>query len=499
MRRSKLMAGALALALVGGFTAQTMIPGQFALADPVHVEDSGPTDFTGVVKAVQPAVVSVIVRSEVKPVADNMQGWSFGFGGDVPDFFRNLPPNHPFKRFWNEQHGNQDKKAPKHHRYGMAQGSGFFISDDGYIVTNQHVVEGGDKFTVKMNDGTEYGAKLIGADERTDLALLKVDGKDHKFTYVDFANDTPMVGEWVVAVGNPFGLGGSVTVGIVSARGRDIGAGPYDDFIQIDAPINRGNSGGPAFNTKGEVIGINAAIYSPSGGNVGIAFAIPAETAKQVISELKNDGHVVRGWLGVQIQPVSQDIADSLGLKKAEGALVANPTETSPAAEAGIKTGDAILSVDGKPVKGPRELAKVIAGYEPGAKVDIKIWRDGEEKTVTVELGKMPEKQQVASADSGDTQGTVGALGLELANARDAELDSDGVVIGSVDPDGPAADKGLQSGDIILEAGGAKVETPQDVAKQAEAARKDGRKALLLRVQHNDDMRFVALSLKKDS
>ena len=496
-RRSKLMAGALALALAGGFTAQTMIPGQFALADPVHVNNAGPTDFTSVVKAVQPAVVSVIVRSEVAPVADNqMQGWSFGFGGDVPDFFRNLPPNHPFKRFWNDRRGNRPDN-PHKKRYGMAQGSGFFISDDGYIVTNQHVVEGGDKFTVKMDDGTEYNAKLIGADERTDLALLKVDGKGHKFTYVDFAGDEPQVGEWVVAVGNPFGLGGSVTAGIVSARGRDIGAGPYDDFIQIDAPINHGNSGGPAFNTKGEVIGINAAIYSPSGGNVGIAFAIPADTAKQVINELKNDGHVVRGWLGVQIQPVSQDIADSLGLKKAEGALVANPTDTSPAEEAGIKTGDAILAVDGKPVKGPRELAKMIAGYEPGAKVDVQIWRDGKEKTLTVKLGKMPDKQQVASADSGDTQGTVAALGLELANARDAGLDTDGVVIGSVDPDGPAASKGLQAGDVILEAGGAKVETPQDVAKQAEAARKDGRKALLLRVQHNDNMRFVALSLEK--
>ncbi|WP_321341746.1 Do family serine endopeptidase [Breoghania sp.] len=502
-RRSKLMAGALALTLAGGLTAQTLIPfGQHALADPVRVENAGPADFTGVVKAVQPAVVSVVVRSEVKPVAENGPGWSFGFGGqDAPDFFRNLPPNHPFKRFWNDRPNRRgEQRGAPHHkrRYGMAQGSGFFISDDGFIVTNQHVVEGGDKFTVKMDDGTEYDARLIGADERTDLALLKVDEDDAKFTYVDFAADAPMVGEWVVAVGNPFGLGGSVTAGIVSARGRDIGAGPYDDFIQIDAPINRGNSGGPAFNTRGEVIGINAAIYSPSGGNVGIAFAIPAETAKRVISELKDDGHVVRGWLGVQIQPISQDIADSLGLNKAMGALVASPQDTGPAKGAGIQSGDAILSVDGEPVKDPRALARMIAGYEPGTKVDIELWRDGSKKTVSVELGKMPEKTQVASTDSGDTSGTLSALGLELANAREAGLDTDGVVIGSVDPDGPAAGKGLQAGDVIMEVGGIKVDTPEDVAAQADKARGDGRKAVLMRIQHKDDMRFVALALKKD-
>lgn len=503
--RSKLMAGALALGLAGGFAAQTVIPnGQFALADPVHVQNAGPADFTGVVKAVQPAVVSVVVRSEVAPVADDMSGGGFQFfgNGDLPDFFRNLPPNHPFKRFWNDrrgQHGERGERGMPHkrHRYGMAQGSGFFISDDGYVVTNQHVVEGGDKFTVKMDDGTEYDAKLIGADERTDLALLKIDGEGNKFTYVDFAPEAPNVGEWVVAVGNPFGLGGSVTAGIVSARGRDIGAGPYDDFIQIDAPINRGNSGGPAFNTKGEVIGINAAIYSPSGGNVGIAFAIPADTAKQIVSDLKNDGHVVRGWLGVQIQPISRDIADSLGLKDAQGALVANPQDTGPAKDAGIKSGDAILSVDGKEVKGPRELAKMIAGYEPGSKVDIELWRDGKSKTVSVELGKLPENQKQASVEVGDGEDATAALGMELANARESGLDSDGVVIGSIDPDGPAASKGLQAGDVILEAGGVKVETAQDVLKQAKAANEDGRKAVLLRVQSGDNTRFVALSVDK--
>ncbi len=235
-----------------------------------------------------------------------------------------------------------NKSAPCPRQYGISQGSGFFISDDGYLVTNHHVIENGTEFTVIDRDGKEYDAKLIGADKRTDLALLKVES-DETFTYVDFAKEAPQVGEWTVAIGNPFGLGGSVTAGIVSARGRDIGAGPYDDFIQIDAPVNRGNSGGPAFNMHGEVIGVNAAIFSPSGGNVGIAFAIPASTAQDVIMELKDDGTVVRGWLGVQIQNVTDDIAESLGLEEARGAIVAEAQENSPAQKAGLRSGDTIL------------------------------------------------------------------------------------------------------------------------------------------------------------
>ncbi len=258
----------------------------------------------------------------------------------------------------------------------VSQGSGFFISEDGYLVTNNHVVEGGSEFTVVMDDGAELDAKLIGTDPRTDLAVLKVDDS-RKFTYVDFADDTKVrVGDWVVAVGNPFGLGGTVTAGIVSARGRDIGAGPYDDFIQIDAAVNRGNSGGPAFNLNGEVVGINTAIFSPSGGSVGIAFAIPSSTAKQVVGDLMKDGSVQRGFLGVQIQPVNADIAELLGLTGTKGALVSQAEAGSPANKAGIIAGDVITAVDGKEVASPKELSRLIGGMEPGKPVDITVWRE---------------------------------------------------------------------------------------------------------------------------
>lgn len=510
-RRTKLLAGALALGLAGAFTAQTVVPsGQFALADPVKVDAPAPADFSAVVAAVQPAVVSVKVAGDIEQVNDDRRGGPrFDFRGR-PDFFDDLPKDHPFRRFFREdrrgdgergegrrfgRRGDDDhgKRRP-HRRFDLGQGSGFFISEDGYLVTNQHVVERGSAFTVVLDDGTELDAELVGADERTDLALLKVKENGHTFTYVDFAEEAPKVGEWVVAVGNPFGLGGTVTAGIVSARGRDIGAGPYDDFIQIDAPVNRGNSGGPAFNTKGEVIGINAAIFSPSGGNVGIAFAIPAETAKQIVADLKDDGHVVRGWLGVQIQPVSRDIADSLNLEKARGALVAETPEEGPAKEAGIQTGDAILAVDGKQVKGPRQLARMIAGYAPGAKVNVTVWRDGAEKEIAVELGTLPGKQAAANADGQDaTPTSLQSLGLELAGARDAGLDQDGVVVTGVEPGSPAAERGLRQGDVIVEADGKAVGTPDDVIAGIEAAQKDGKKAVLFRIVSSDRSRFVAL------
>lgn len=523
--RSKLMAGALALGLAGAFTAQTVLPSsQFAFADPVRVDAQAPADFSAVVTAVQPAVVSVKVRVDADE--DQSRGPSDDdrrFGGrGAPDFFKNLPPNHPFKRFWNEKRGGGEHRGERrgerggeqrggkqfgerhgekrgegrrqHRRFGMSQGSGFFISDDGYLVTNQHVVERGSKFTVVLSNGDELEATLIGADERTDLALLKVTEDDRTFTYVEFAPDDPTVGQWVVAVGNPFGLGGTVTAGIVSARGRDIGAGPYDDFIQIDAPVNRGNSGGPAFNTKGEVIGVNAAIFSPSGGNVGIAFAIPAATAKQIVADLKDDGRVVRGWLGVQIQPVSRDIADGLNLEKARGALVNDTPANGPAKDAGIRSGDAILAVDGKDVKGPRQLARMIASYAPGSSVEVTVWRDGAEKDVTVELGTLPGQQAAVSPDASDDDSSVlSALGLKLANAREAGLDVDGVVIGAVDPDGPVASKGLRPGDVILEVAGDSVSTPDEVEAHLVAAQGEGRKAVLMRVMSGERTRFVAI------
>ncbi|TYC51983.1 Do family serine endopeptidase [Rhodobacterales bacterium] len=504
-RRAKLLAGVFALGAAGLLSAQTMIPNQFALADAVRVDSAAPTDFSNVVRTVSPAVVSVRVKQEIEPRMMNFGGNSDGNGNgnDFEEFFKGLPKGHPFQKFFKEfgerdqggQEGQNGRRAP--HQYGMSQGSGFFISDDGYVVTNHHVIDKGTEFTVIGQDGEEYDAKLIGADKRTDLALLKVDA-DKEFTYVNFADDTPQVGEWTVAIGNPFGLGGSVTAGIVSARGRDIGAGPYDDFIQIDAPVNRGNSGGPAFNMHGEVIGVNAAIFSPSGGNVGIAFAIPASTAKNVIMELKDDGTVVRGWLGVQIQNVTDDIAESLGLDKARGAIVAEAQPDSPAEKAGLRSGDTILSVDGKEVKGPRELSKIIAGYEPDSKVDVTVWRDGDTQDVTVTLGRLQDQEQMASAtlDAQDSQTSLDNLGLVLMSKSEAGMDGEGVVIAEIDPDSPAAEKSLNQGDVILEVAGMKVNSPKDVVTALDKAEKDGRKAVLLRIESNDTTRFVALPMK---
>ncbi|MTI17040.1 Do family serine endopeptidase [Rhodobacteraceae bacterium RKSG542] len=493
--KSRLLAGAMALGVTGALIAPLTFAPAPVLAEPVRVEAPAMANFAPVVEAVQPAVVSVRVRSEIQPSS---------MSGSIPPMFRDIPEDHPLKRFFDgfgSQGGNgegEQRKAPK--RYGQSQGSGFFISSDGYVVTNEHVVGDGTEFTIITQDGEEYDATLVGADERSDLALLKVDS-DKDFTYVDFAEDAPMVGEWVVAVGNPFGLGGTVTAGIVSARGRDIGAGLYDDFIQIDASVNRGNSGGPAFNIRGEVIGVNSAIISPSGGNVGIAFAIPAATTKKIIEDLKEDGTVTRGWLGVQIQPVTEDIAESLGLESKDGTLIAEAQKDTPAQEAGLKSGDIILEVDGKAIKGPRELAKTIAGYSPNTTVEVKFWRDGEVETVDVKLGNIPEEQKAASAEkkSGKATGTalVESLGIELATASSQGIESDGVVVMSVEPDSPAAEKGLRKGSIITQVASKNVTTPEEVAEQVESAKEQGRKAVLLRVENNGNTMFVAIPFEE--
>ena len=329
--------------------------------------------------------------------------WRRSLPVPAPPGFDDLPDDHPLKKFFREFRGDGNQmpgRAAAAATSGprpVAQGSGFFISEDGYLVTNNHVVDGGQTFTVVTDDGKELDAKLIGADPKTDLAVLKVESGD-KFTYVNFADDSKIrVGDWVVAVGNPFGLGGTVTAGIVSARGRDIGAGPYDDFIQIDAAVNHGNSGGPAFNLNGEVVGINTAIFSPSGGNVGIAFAIPASTAKDVVKDLMTSGTVDRGWLGVQIQPVDKDIADSLGLTGTKGALVSEAQDNGPGKAAGIKAGDVIIAVDGKAVDGPRELARMIGNTAPGKDVEVTLWRDGKSENVKLTLGELPATDKQAS------------------------------------------------------------------------------------------------------
>src|SRR5438552_13463360 len=319
------------------------------------------------------------------------------------------------------------------------QGSGFFISPDGYAVTNNHVVDGADKVEVTTDDGKTYIAKVIGTDPRTDVALIKVAGRTD-FPFAKLSDSKPRIGDWVLAVGNPFGLGGTVTAGIVSASGRDIGNGPYDDFIQIDAPVNKGNSGGPAFDTNGEVMGVNTAIYSPSGGSVGIAFSIPASTVKNVIAQLRDKGSVSRGWIGVQIQPVTADIADSLGLKEARGAIVDNPQDGSPATKAGIEAGDVITAVNGTAIKDSRDLARTIATLAPGTSVKLDVVHKGDSKTVTMALGELPNERP-AKADEGKAQPDVGTprLGLSLAPAGDVQgAGQKGVVVTEVDPQGPA-------------------------------------------------------------
>ena len=409
-----------------------------------------------------------------------------------------FPPGSPFERFFRRfgmpENGSG---APRGRNVITGQGSGFFISPDGYAVTNNHVVEKADNVQVTADDGKTYTAKVIGTDPRTDVALIKIDGRND-FPYVKLADGSPRIGDWVIAVGNPFGLGGTVTAGIVSARGRDIGAGPYDDFIQIDAPVNKGNSGGPTFDMDGNVIGVNTAIFSPSGGSVGIAFAIPAETVKSVVAQLKDKGSVSRGWIGVQIQPVTQDIADSMGLKKAAGALVAEPQADSPAAKAGIVSGDVITTVNDKPVRDARELARVIGGMAPNTSIKLGVIRQGEEKTLTLTLGELPKERQAAAVTTDqESQGTeVPRLGLTLAPAsKTAGASGNGVVVTGVQPGSVAADHGFQTGDIILDVGGKAVSTPTDVRKHLGDARKEGKHTVLFRVKSGEGTKFVALPL----
>jgi serine protease Do len=373
---------------------------------------------------------------------------------------------------------------------------GFFISADGYAVTNNHVVEKASSVQVTTDDGKTHNAKVIGTDPRTDLALIKVE--DGPFPYVKLSDKSPRIGDWVLAVGNPFGLGGTVTAGIVSARGRDIGASAYDDFIQIDAPVNKGNSGGPTFDTDGNVIGVNTAIFSPSGGSVGIAFAIPSDTVNSVVAQLKEHGSVTRGWIGVQIQPVTQDIADSLGLKKAEGALVAEPQANSPAQKSGIEAGDIIISVDGKDVKDARDLARKIGAMAPKASVKLTVLHKGSEKAITLTLGEMPNTKEAraTNTDGSDNSADLGKLGLTLAPAaRVAGSGNEGVVVTGVDSSGIAADHGFSTGDVILEIGGKSVSTPAEVRDVVSSARMEGKRSVLMRVKKGDNTRFVALPI----
>ena len=445
-----------------------------------------PVGFADIVEKVKPAVISVRVK-----VDGGAQTSGLG-SNDVPPGLREF-----FRRFGMPDVPDGQEGMPRGRGRNVitGQGSGFIISADGYAVTNNHVVEKAESVQVTTDDGKIHNAKVIGTDPRTDLALIKVE--DGPFPYVKLSDKSPRIGDWVLAVGNPFGLGGTVTAGIVSARGRDIGASAYDDFIQIDAPVNKGNSGGPTFDTDGNVIGVNTAIFSPSGGSVGIAFAIPADTVSGVVSQLKEHGSVTRGWIGVQIQPVTQDIADSLGLKKAEGALVAEPQANSPAQKAGIEAGDIITAVDGKEIKDARDLAKRIGALAPKTSVKLTVMHKGSEKTVNLTLGELPNtKEARASTQDSDNDADVGKLGLTLAPAaRVAGSGAEGVVVTGVDSGGIAADHGFSTGDVILEVAGKTVSTPADVRDVVASARTEGKRTVLLRVKKGDNTRFVALPL----
>jgi serine protease Do len=465
-----------------------------AYADAVRVERPQVPSFADVVEAVSPAVVSVRVESELAADASDKRRFGRPYFDDDGEDFRNFPffRDHPFFRGRPGDRRGEGRGPGGPRRFGMSQGSGFFISEDGLIVTNHHVVEKGSKFTVVTNDGGELEATLVGADERTDLAVLRVKS-DRKFTYVKFADDNVRIGEWVVAVGNPFGLGGTVTAGIVSARNREISSNRYDDFIQIDAAVNKGNSGGPAFNLAGEVIGINTAIFSPSGGNVGIAFAIPAATAREVVNDLTRNGKVVRGWLGVQIQPVTRDIAESVGLADAKGAIVNSPQDESPAQKAGIRAGDIITAVNGKSVANPRELARQIGELPPESKVSVAVWRDGQSQDIEVTLGRLDGAEQAAAAvEAKPEPRPEESLGMQLEPGNDG-----GVVVTEVVPGSGADEKGIRAGDIIVTVNGEAVSSPDAVLKAVKAADDKGRKAALFQVRRGEDARFVAVPLSR--
>jgi serine protease Do len=494
VRRFGLLATTIAgLGAAAFFVAPGLAPHAAFFANPAHAQNLSqeaqklpqrPIGFADIVAKVKPAVISVRVKID-RPASSSLSN-------DENPF----PPGSPMDRFFrrfgmpNNGEGNSGRQVV------TGQGSGFFISADGYAVTNNHVVQNAKTVQVTADDGKVYDAKVIGTDPRTDLALIKVDGKE--FPYVKLADTAPRVGDWVLAVGNPFGLGGTVTAGIVSARGRDIGAGPYDDFIQIDAPVNKGNSGGPSFDVDGNVIGVNTAIFSPSGGSVGIAFDIPADTVKSVVAQLREKGSVTRGWIGVQIQPVTPEIADGLGLKQAAGALVSEPQPNSPAAKGGIESGDVITAVDGNTISDARELARRIGTMAPGTAVKLTLMHQGQEKTVTLTLGTLPNEKAASNQEPqhATPDSDVPKLGLTLAPGNKASGgDGNGVVVTAVDPNGVAADHGFQVGDVILDVGGKSVSNPADVRKQVADARKEGKHALLFRVKSGEGTRFVALPL----
>ena len=456
--------------------------------------------YADLIEQIMPSVVTVTtkVTENADPVARHRDlPRHFGEGMDEDEMRRFM------ERFFGQpgmprQHG----PMPRGHGPRAGAGSGFIIDKEGLVVTNHHVIQGADEVTVTLNDGRELAADVIGADPDTDLALLRINAEG-ELPVARFADsDRVRVGDAVIAIGNPFGLGGTVTAGIVSAKAREIGAGRYDDFLQIDAPINRGNSGGPTFNLQGEVIGVNTAIHSPTGGNVGIGFAIPADLTQKIVADLEDDGLVERGWLGVHIQAVDDDLAEGLGLEGTGGALVARVTEDGPAAAFGLEQGDVIIGYGDKTIETLRDLTRAVADTAPGETIDVKLWRDGGEQVVPVDIAKMPGAESLASADMPDDVDETPKLGLALARLDDsirAEMDlpegTDGALVTDVLPGSPAAEKGLRQGDVIIEADQQTVTDPKSVADAVKAAAERGDKTVLLLIKRNDQDRFIAVRI----
>lgn len=490
LRISYLLA-ALLLSFACSASAETVTP-----AHP-QVYDT-PASLADLVDKLSPAVVNVSTTQKIKGNA-NVQS-PFGEMPDTPEF-------EPFRQFFDQlQRGPNGQGAKPEDRDVYSLGSGFVIDATGYIITNNHVIESASEINVTFSDNTKYKAKVVGNDKKTDLALLKIEAKkDLPFVTLG-DSDAMRVGDWVIAIGNPYGLGGSVTQGIISARQRSINAGPFDDFLQTDAPINRGNSGGPLFNMKGEVIGINTAIFSPSGGSIGIGFAVPTSLAKTVIGQLKETGHTTRGWLGVKIQEVSDEAAESLGLGKTQGALILEVTKDSPADKAGIKAGDVITSFDGKDITAMRFLPRIVAETKIGKKANVTYWRAGTFKTTQLTVGKLDESEDQADATQGapakpkDTMPSEMAMGMRVtpltAPVRDAlNIDQaiEGVAITDVDSGTEASKRGIRRGDVIADVNGTVVKEAKDVQKAFADMRAKGRKYAMLKIIRHKETAYITL------
>lgn len=448
-----------------------------------------PSSFADVIDAVKPSVVNITTTA---PAMSRTSG-----SGPLP-----FPPGSPFEEFF-RQFGSPNPQAPRGDDRPMMQGagSGFIIDPSGYVVTNNHVVDDAESIAVTLDDGTRYDAELLGVDPKTDLALLKVEA-DEALPYVRFGDsDETRIGDWVIAIGNPFGLGGTATTGIVSARGRDIQSGPYDDFLQIDAPINRGNSGGPLFDMSGRVVGINTAIYSPNGGSVGIGFAIPSELAETVIDQLRSSGHVERGWLGVEIQGVDETMAEGLGLDDAHGALVARVVPDSPAAEAGLQAGDVIVGVGGERVETLKDVTRGVAARRPGEKLEIEVWRQGDRETLDVVTGNSLDSEPVARSgvEGHQPEGSVGISLAGITPEARAQFglpeELEGALIVAVEAGSPAAARGIRVGDVILMVGQKRVANLDEAIEAINEVKAQKRGNLLLQISRGNELRFLTVPL----